>query len=64
MTDKAKVYSIFLPCYSSRKHGLLRELQGELDDVDFVGLDELSDIMGTEGRTTAYQNIRRVKDKM
>ena len=45
MTEKAKIYSIFLPCYSSRKDGLLGELQSELDDVEFVGLDELSGIV-------------------
>lgn len=64
MTEKAKVYSIFLPCYSSRKDGLLGKLQSELDDVEFVGLDELSGIGGTGGRKEAYQNIRRMKDKI
>jgi len=66
MIEKAKVYSIFLPCYSSKKDGLLVKLQGELDDVDFVGFDEFPDqdegSMG--GRKEAYQNIRSMKDKL
>ena len=61
---KVKIYTIFLPCYSSQKDNLLGRLQNELDDVEFVGSDELSGIMATEGRRKAYQNIRNMKDEL
>lgn len=64
MEMKTKIYTIFLPCYSPRKDELLGKLQSELDDVEFVGLDELSGIGGTERREEAYQNMRGMKDKI
>ena len=64
MTVKARIYTIFLPCYSPRKSELLGRLQSELANVEFVGPDDLSGIMDTEGREEAYQNIRRMKGEI
>lgn len=61
---KAKIYTIFLPAYSPKKSELLRRLGEELNDVDFIGLDELSGIMATEGREEAYRNIRRMREEI
>ena len=64
MTVKARIYTIFLPCYSPRKSELLGRLQSELANVEFVGPDDLLGIMDTEGREEAYQNIRRMKGEI
>jgi len=64
MQVKGKVYTIFLPCYSPKKGDLLRTLRSELNDLYFIGLDEFSGIMATEGRERAYQNIRRMKGEI
>ena len=64
MEMKTKIYTISLPCYSPRKGELLGKLQSELDDVEFVGLDELSGIGGTQGREEAYRNIKEMKGKI
>jgi hypothetical protein len=61
---KAQLYTIFLPCYSPKKDELLGQLQSRLDDVEFIGLDELSGIMSTEGRDQAYRSIGEVKDQL
>ncbi|MEA3345549.1 MAG: hypothetical protein U9Q78_04805 [Chloroflexota bacterium] len=64
MNTTAKIYTIFLPCYSPERDELLGKLQSRLDDVEFMGLDELSGIMSTEGRDEAYRSIREVKDEI
>jgi hypothetical protein len=57
---RTKIYTIFLPYCFPRKGEIIGKLQSELDDVEFVGLDELSGIGSTGGREKAYQNIRRM----
>jgi hypothetical protein len=64
METKTEIYTIFLPCYSPRKDELLGKLQSEFDDVEFVGLNELSGIGGTEGREEVYQNIKEMEGKI
>jgi hypothetical protein len=64
MEMKTEIYTVFLPCYSPRKDELLGKLQSGFDDVEFVGLDELSGIGGTEGREEAYRNIKEMKGKI
>ena len=61
---KAQLYTIFLPCYSPKKDELLGKLHSRLDDVQFIGLDELSGIMSTEGRAQAHRRIREVRDEI
>jgi len=61
---KTQLYSIFLPCYSPKKNELLQKLQSQLDDVEFVGFDELSGIMSTEGREQAYRHIGEVQKQI
>jgi hypothetical protein len=61
---KTQLYTIFLPCYSLKRDELLGKLQSRLDDVEFVGLDELSGIMSTEGREQAHRSIGEVKDEI
>jgi len=54
---KTQLYTIFLPCYAPKKDELLGQLRSRLDDVEFIGLDELSGIMSTEGREQAYHSL-------
>jgi hypothetical protein len=61
---KTQLYTIFLPCYAPKKDELLEQLRRRLDDVDLIGLDELSGIMSTEGREQAYRRIRQAKDRL
>jgi nitrogen regulatory protein PII len=64
MNTTVTIYTIFLPCYSPRRDELLEKLQSRLDDVELIGLDELSGIMSTEGRDEAYRSIREMKDEL
>ncbi|MGC9359834.1 MAG: hypothetical protein ACP5G7_05570 [Anaerolineae bacterium] len=69
MSPKATIYTIFLPCYAwprGRWQGdeLLDKLQARLADVRFVGLDQFSGIMSTEGRAQAYQHITELRDEL
>ena len=61
---KTRLYTIFLPCYAAKRDELLGELQRRLEDVEFIGLDELSGIMSTEGRDQAYRSIGEVQDQI
>jgi hypothetical protein len=61
---KTQLYAIFLPSYVRKRDELLRKLRSRLDDVEFVGRDELSGIMSTEGREQAHRRIREVKDEI
>ena len=64
MTSKAKIYGLFLPCYSAQKDELLKKLQVSLPDVEFVGLDKLSGINDTDDREDAYRNIAAIRDEL
>jgi len=61
---KTQLYTVFLPCYAPKKDELLGQLRRRLDDVEFIGLDELSGIMSTEGREQAYRRIRQARDRL
>ena len=64
MTNKAKIYCLFLPCYSAQKDELLKRLQAGIPDVEFVGLDNLSGINDAAGREGAYRNIAAMRDEL
>jgi hypothetical protein len=71
MSPKATIYTLFLPCFGwPGRRGerladeVMAKLQARLDDVRFVGLDQLSGIMSTEGRAQAYQHIADLRDEL
>jgi len=71
MSPKVTIYTVSLPCFGwpgGRAERLADEvmakLQARLDDVRFVGLDQLSGIMSTEGRAQAYQHIAALRDEL
>lgn len=62
--EKTNIYTLFLPCYSSRKNEILNKLQESCKDANFIGFDELSGIMDFKGAAKIYQNIRKIKDTL
>jgi len=39
--EKTNIYTLFLPCYSSKKNEILNKLQESCKDDNFIGFDEL-----------------------
>jgi len=62
--EKTNIYTLFLPCYSSKKNEILNKLQESCKDANFIGFDELSGIMDVKGAAKIYQNIRKLKDTL
>jgi len=76
--EKAKIYTLFLPCYIPRKNEILNKLHESCKDANFIGFDELSGIMDGKGakvqkhfymdeyglhRSAIYSDIReKIKD--
>lgn len=62
--NTAKVYTMFLPCYAPQRDEILNRLHARLDDIEFVGLDELAAIMSTKGREEAYRHIAERREEL
>jgi len=56
-----KIYTIFLPHYSSEKEKVISQLQSLTGTVEYVGFDKLDGIIDEKGKSTAFKNIKSMQ---